>query len=153
MVKKWRQCLQNGGMSGALLTDLSKAFDYTLHDLLIAKLEAFGLDYNSLQMSQSYLSNRKQRTKTNDVYSKYCETFFRVPQGSILGPLLLNIYECDMFYDIDDCDIASYADDNTPSASSSNLETSINKLEESTSNLFQWFRNNHMKANLTNATF
>ena len=52
-----------------------------------------------------------------------------------------------MFYDIDDCDIASYADDNTPSASSSNLETSINKLEESTSNLFQWFRNSHMKAN------
>ena len=52
-----------------------------------------------------------------------------------------------MFYDIDDCDIASYADDNTPYASSSNLDVLINKLEESTINLFQWFRNNHMKAN------
>ena len=52
-----------------------------------------------------------------------------------------------MFYDINDCDIASYADDNTPYASSSNLDTLINKLEESTNNLFQWFRNNHMKAN------
>ena len=52
-----------------------------------------------------------------------------------------------MFYDIDDCDIASYADDNTPYASSSNLDALINKLEESTNNLFQWFRNNHMKAN------
>ena len=52
-----------------------------------------------------------------------------------------------MFYDIDDCDIVSYADDNTPYASSSNLDALINKLEESTNNLFQWFRNNHMKAN------
>ena len=52
-----------------------------------------------------------------------------------------------MFYDINDCDIASYADDNTPSVSSSNLDALINKLEESTNNLFQWFRNNHRKAN------
>ena len=52
-----------------------------------------------------------------------------------------------MFYDINDCDIASYADDNNPYASSSNLDAVINKLEESTNNLFQWFRNNYMKTN------
>ena len=98
-------------------------------------------------MLQSYLSSRKQRTKINDAYNKYCEILFEVPQGSILGPLLFNVYICDMFYDIIDCDIASYADDNTPYASSNNLDAVINKLEESTNNLFQWFRNNHMKAN------
>ena len=58
---KWIQCLDNGGVSGALLTDLSKAFDCILHDLLIAKLAANDFDYNSLQMLQSYRSNRKQR--------------------------------------------------------------------------------------------
>ena len=52
-----------------------------------------------------------------------------------------------MFSDTDDCDIASYADDNTPDASSSNLDALINKLEKSNKNLFQWFRNNNMKAN------
>ena len=52
-----------------------------------------------------------------------------------------------MFYDINDCDIAIYADDNTPYVSSSNLHALINKLQESTNNLRQWFRNNHMKAN------
>ena len=52
-----------------------------------------------------------------------------------------------MFYNINDCDIASYADDNTPYVSNSNLDAVINKLEESTNSLFQLFRNNHMKAN------
>ena len=88
--------IDNGGVSGTLLTDLSKAFDCILHDLFIAKLAAYGFDYNSLQMLQSYLSNRKQRTKINDAYSKYCEILFGVPQGSILGPLLFNIYKCFM---------------------------------------------------------
>ena len=105
MVEKWRQCLDNGGVS-----DLSNAFDCMSHDHLIAKLSAYGFDYNSLQMLQNYLSNRKQRAKNNDAYSKYCEILFGVPQGSILGILLFNIYICDMFYHINDCDIASYAD-------------------------------------------
>ena len=134
-------------MSGPLLADLSKAFDCILHDLLIAKLAAYGFDYNSLQILKSYLSNRKKRTKINDAYSKYFEILFGVQQGSISGSLLFNIYICDMFYDINDCDIASYADDNIPYVSSSNLDALINKLVESTTNLFQWFTNNHMKAN------
>ena len=117
MVEKWRQCLSNRGVSGALLTDLSKAFDCILQELLIAKLAAYGFDCNSLQMLQSYLSNRTQRTGTNDTCSKYCEILFGVSQGTILGPLLFNIYICDMFYDINDCDIASYAGHYTSYAS------------------------------------
>ena len=57
-----------------------------------------------------------------------------------------------MIYDINGCDIASYAD-NTPCASSRNLDAVINKLEEITNNLFHWFRNNHRKANADKATF
>ena len=102
------------------------------------KKNFFSFDYNSLQTLQSCLSNRKQRTKINDAYNKYCE---------ILGPLLFNIYLCDIFYDNNDYNIVSYADDNNPYANSSNLDSLINKLDESTNNLFQWFRNNHIKAN------
>ena len=66
MVEKWRQSLDNGWVSEALLTNLSEAFKSILYDLLIAKLKAYGFDYNSLQMLQSDLSNRKQRTQIND---------------------------------------------------------------------------------------
>ena len=147
MTEKWRQCLDKEGTSGALLTDLSKAFDSLLHDLLIAKLAAYGFDYDSLVFIQSYLSERQQRTKVNNAYSTYSDILYGVPQGSILGPLLFNIYISDMFYDIDICDIASYADDNTPYTSDFNLEEAIQKLELTTNNLFEWFKNNHMKAN------
>ena len=58
MIEKWRQGLDKKGVSGALLTGLSKAFNCILHDLLITKLAACGFDYNSLQMLKSYLSNR-----------------------------------------------------------------------------------------------
>ena len=135
------------GISGALLTDLSKDSDCLLHDLLIAKLTGSGFDYDSLVVIQSYLPEKQQRTKVDNAYSSYSDILYGVPQSSILAPLHFNIYISDMFYDIDKCDIASYADDNTPYDSDFNLEEVIQKLELTTSNLFEWFKNNHMKAN------
>ena len=98
--------MDKGGISGAILTDLSKAFDCILHDRLIAKLAAYGFDYQSLRIMESFLSNRQQRTKINNVFSRYSQVIYGVPQGSILDPSLFNIYICDIFFDIIDCDIA-----------------------------------------------
>ena len=110
MAEKWRKYLDKDGVTRAWLTDLSKAFNCLLHDLLIAKLATYGFDYKSLTLIQS----TKQRTKVNNTCSTYSNIIFGVPQGSILGPLPFNIYICDLIYDITDCDIASYADDNRP---------------------------------------
>ena len=85
MIEKWRKCLDKGSISGAILTDLSKAFDCILHDLLIAKLAASGFDYQSLRIIESFLSNRHQRTKFNNAFSRYSEIIYGVPQGSLLG--------------------------------------------------------------------
>ena len=66
MIEKWKKALDQGGSCGALLTDLSKAFDCLLHDLLIAKLHAYGFSRKSLKLIYDYLSERLQRTKIND---------------------------------------------------------------------------------------
>ena len=118
-----------------------------MHDLLIAKLAAYGFDYDALVFIQSYLSKRQQKTKVNNSYNTYHGILCGVPLGSIQGPLHFNIYISDMFYDIDKCDTATYADDSTPYTSNFNLEEVIQKLELTTNNLFEWFKNNHMKAN------
>ena len=72
---------------------------------------------------------------------------FGVPQGSILGPLLFNIHLRDLFYFLEDLDIASYADDTTIYTVKENKESVINALEASSLPLFTWFNNNFMKAN------
>ena len=98
MIEKWRESLDSGGNFGALLTDLSKAFDCLPHDLLIAKLHAYGLDMPSLKLLHSYLTKRRQRVKIDKTYRSRSETLFGVPQGSILGPLLFSIFCVTCFF-------------------------------------------------------
>ena len=98
MIEKWKRIVDYGGVFGALLTDLSKAFDCIPHDLFIAKLEAYGFQIDALKLIYDYLLNRKQRVKINETFSSWKDIEFGVPQGSILGPLLFNIHLCDLLY-------------------------------------------------------
>ena len=79
--------MDKGKTFGVLPTDLSKAFDCLSHELIIAKLNAYGFSLSALKLMQSYLSERKQRTKVNQAYSSWEEIPFGVPQGCTLGPI------------------------------------------------------------------
>ena len=98
MIKKWLRSIDESDHAGTLLTDLSKAFDYIDHELLIAKLDAYRYDKNFLYFINSHLKGWKQKTKINSCYSAFAEVLFSVPQGSILEPLLFNIYFCEFFF-------------------------------------------------------
>ena len=147
MIESMCKALDKGKIAAALLTDLSKAFDCILHDLLIAKMHAYGFNLGSLKLINSYLSNRKQRTKIDSSFSSWAEIILGVPQGSILGPLLFNIYINDIFFFIIESDIANYADDNTLYTSSRYCEETILKLEKDANILIKWFKDNGMKLN------
>ena len=143
-----KKSVDNRDAFGALLTDLSKAFDCLPHELLIAKLDAYGFDKIFLKSIHSYLSNRKQKVKIKDRYSSWSEILFRVPQGSILGPLLFNIFICDMFYFLEDFHIRNYADDSTPYCSGKSAEFVVNHLQHSSTILFKSLNKNYMKVNI-----
>ena len=147
MLEKWKSAVDKGKVFDALLTDLSKAFDCLPHELIIAKLNAYGFKLPALKLMHSYLSHRKQRTKVNHAYSSWDEILFGMPQGSILGPILFNIFLSDLLLVISNTDFSSYADDNTIYDSGNSIDDVISFLQESAEKLFQWFSHNQMKGN------
>ena len=135
MLEKLKKALDDGQFTGILLTDLTKTFDCIYHDLLIAKLNAYGFSYMPLCLIFDYLSGRKQRTKVNESFSTFLEILFGVPQGSILGPLLFNIQ------------MVNFADDCSPYEFNQSINQVIQNLETLTAYLIEWYKFNYRKPN------
>ena len=123
--------------------DLSKAFDCLNHELLIAKLSAYGFSRSALTSIHSYFNERQQRVKVNGSFSTSRQTSLGVPQGSVLGPLLFNLSINDVFYLVKDTEICNYADDTTIFACGSDLGSILEPLERKATLLSLWFENNY----------
>ena len=147
LTEDWRQALDDNSIIGVIAIDLSKAFDCMPHGLLIAKLHAYGFSLPVCKLMKSYLVNRKQRVKIGETFSGWTNTTKGVPQGSILGPLLFNIFINDFLFCKMNSKVYNYADDNTLSYIGKDIEQIKSKLKVDCLASMQWFESNNMKAN------
>ena len=139
--------LNKGGFVCTMFMDLSKAFGTMDHDLLIAKLGAYGLQENALVFMKSYFTNRQQRFRVNSNFGMWEKIISGVLQGSILGPLLFNIFLNDLFLFVENSYLSNYADDNKLCSSGNDLEKVKQTLREDIEIVTKWFYKNYMVLN------
>ena len=149
MTEDWRSSLDNRETVVAVAIDLSKAFDSINHGLLLAKLQAYSFSHSAVKLITSYLVGHQQRVKVQGTFSTYRTITRGVPQGSILGPVLFNLFINDLNYTISNLSLRIYVDDTTgyaSNASSTVLEVVINNDLKTVAS---WFNANDLAVNNT----
>ena len=138
-----KQAMNKSEITLAVMIDYSKAFDTIDHSIMVRKLRNLGFGSSVIKVIVSYLSNRKQFVQIDDKKSKTENIFFGVPQGSILGPILFNVYVSELPTIIETPSM-QYADDTTlhRSCHKNQLTNSIKLLEEDLSQLSSWSTKN-----------
>lgn len=145
-VEDWKMALDQNKVVATLFMDLSKAFDCLPHKLLVSKFFSYGFSIESCCLIASYLSNRKMRVKHYGFKSEWCTLLKGVPQGSILGPTIYNIFVNDLLYTVGDY-FYNYADDNSLAVIGDDICNVLSTLKCNAEQCTEWFSQNMMKAN------
>jgi len=144
------KAMDESKFTSLVLLDFAKAFDTVNHDLLIAKLQAIGVDDLSTKWFYSYLTGRQQCVRVGERVSPYLDVLSGVPQGSILGPLLFSIFINDLPDCINNCDSNLFADDVQVDKqySSTQASTALTELNSDLKNISNWSRSNGLSLNI-----
>ena len=131
----------------SIFIDFKKAFDTIDHEILLYKLECYGIRGLANDFFRSYLTNRRQYTVINGVNSELRTISCGVPQGSVLGPLFFLLYINDLHRSIGDNSVRLYADDTAIITSNPNLESARYQAKESFTKLYHWCVANKLSIN------
>ena len=142
-----RKALDEKFLVGTVLMDLSKGFDCIPHDLLIAKLHAYGFSQKTVTFIYSYLKRRKQKVKVNNFLSDFLTLLLGVPKGSISGPVLFNIFLNDLLSTLKLSDLFNFVDDNSISTTADNIDHLLLTLKHESELAVKWFKDNQMIVN------
>ena len=146
LTEDWRACLDRREAVAAVAIDRSKAFDSVCHPLLLAKLKAYGFTHEALEIMTAYLIGRRP-VKFGGVHSTWRTVKTGVPRGSMLGPLLFNMYVNDLNYFITNTSLRLYGDDTTQYASDVSLMVLQFVINSDLSVLSRWFRIDFLQIN------
>ena len=147
LVEDWKSAIEDKRHVASMLMDLSKAFDCLPHQLLIAKLNAYGLSIDGCTLIWSYLKDRLQRVRIDGFYSEWQKLLKGVPQGSVVGPVLFNAFVNDIFAALENSHLTNYADDNTISVITNSKTLTLQTLKSESEVAVAWFQENMMEAN------
>ena len=146
-------CLDRGKHTAGIFLDLSKAFDTISHDILLSKLNHYGVRGNALEWFRSYLTNRKQFVSYNNCKSDVDTVLCGVPQGSVLGPLLFILFINDIAFSSNSLSFIIYADDTNVIMSNSNLDHLIASINTEMSKISLWFKVNKLSLNVDKTNY
>ena len=147
LVENWKDAADQKQIVGVLSTDMSKAFDSLYPPLLIKKMEIYGFSKNAIDMMESYFENRKNRVKIGETRSQWMKSTRGCPQGSSLGPLLWNIYQNDLCYNILNCNLSMYADDHQLYIAKETRTDVQNAINNNMVDVCKWYGDNFLHAN------
>lgn len=153
VIYDWKKALDDKKIIVAVFLDLKRAFETIDRELLIKKIKSYGCDTVSLKWFNSFLSNRKQKTKINEFFSSEIINEIGIPQGSVLSCILFIIFINDIKSVIKYCDVKFFADDGLIQIICENISEGIEKLNFDLNNIFNYLCHSRLSLNVSKTKF